>query len=121
MIAARCALVADNELAVAIACWLLSVGREEIGPARHEISADVLDDDGDAVRFGIDRAKEIIIDDLGERAFSQLPLALEREKRVLEDGSAHESVLVDIGSAPGWVKMRLRRIIFSVQIASVVA
>jgi hypothetical protein len=69
----------DNELAIAIPCWLLAIRREEIGPSRHEVSSDVLHEDGDAVRLGIDRAKEVIIRHLDERAFGQLPLPQKRE------------------------------------------
>ncbi len=60
MIARAARLVCHDELSVTIALRLLAVGREEIGPAGLQISTDVLHDDRDAVRFGIDSAKEIL-------------------------------------------------------------
>jgi len=98
----------DNELGIAIPRWLLAIRREEIGPTRHEVSADVLHEDGDAVRLGIDRAKEVVIRHLGERSLGELALPLEREQSVSENGGTQR---VGAGGH-GWlrcVKMRLRQ------------
>jgi len=44
----------------------------------------MLNDDGDAVRLGVEDPKKVGVVDLGNRAFSELLLAAEREQRVVK-------------------------------------
>ena len=56
------------ELGVAVPARLLAVRGEEVGPARQHVPAQVLHDDGDAVRFRVQRHVQVpIVPELGDR------------------------------------------------------
>jgi hypothetical protein len=46
----ECVIRFENEVAIPIPPGLLAIGRQEIGPARRKIAADMLDDDGNVIR-----------------------------------------------------------------------
>src|SRR5437660_5768502 len=48
---------------------LLAVGGKEVGEARTHVAGEVLDQDGDRVRFRIERDEEVVVLQLCERAF----------------------------------------------------
>ena len=73
-----------HEFHVAIALGLLAVSREKICPAREHVAGHVFHVDGDAVRFFIERAKEIFVADLRERALRERLVIAKGVKRVFE-------------------------------------
>jgi hypothetical protein len=74
----------DDELAVTIAIRFLAVGGEKVRPPRAQIPSHVLNDDGDAVRLGVEDPKKVGVVDLGKCTFGELFLAAEREQRIVE-------------------------------------
>jgi hypothetical protein len=73
-----------DEFDVAIAFRLLAIGSEKIGPARDHVAGHVLHDHRDAVRFVVDRAKEVFVIELCERPLSKLLVFAKRVQHVLE-------------------------------------
>src|SRR5881275_3187614 len=50
-----------EEFRVAVSVGLLAVGRQKIRPARAHVAREVLHDEGDAVRLGVNRAEELLV------------------------------------------------------------
>ena len=50
---------------VSIPPRLLAVRRQEVGPAREQVPGDVLHDDGDAVRVGVEGGVQLVVGELG--------------------------------------------------------
>ena len=65
----------ELELAIAVAIRLLAVGGVEVRPARAQVAGDVLDDQREAVRLGIQGEDEAGVVDLGQGLIGQVPVA----------------------------------------------
>ena len=59
------------EFRIAVAIRLLAVSRQEIREARSQVAGNVLDDNREAVRFGIDGRVQLVVADLRERFFGE--------------------------------------------------
>ena len=86
------------ELAVAMAIGLLAVAREEVGPSRAHVAGDVLDDERDAVRVGVEQREELRIVDLRHRLVG-LRLQLAQLKQAIV-----EVVLLDQCAFSMWTR-----------------
>src|SRR4051812_28603594 len=86
--------VALLEFGVAVPVRFLSISREEAGPARSHVAGDVLHDQREAVRFGIDRREELRVGDLRERI---VPHGFELSEL---DQNVVEIMLLEHGPAP---------------------
>src|SRR5687768_11385177 len=63
---------------IAVAVRLLAVGREEVAPPRIKVAGDVLDHNGDGIRFGVDGGEEFGVTNLIDRLFGQAFVITER-------------------------------------------
>jgi hypothetical protein len=84
----------ENELAIPTPPGLFAVGRQEIGPARREIAADVLDDDGDDVRVLAGRLEKRLIRNLIDRLLGEFLLLAKGENDVFEVSGPDGHVLI---------------------------
>ena len=70
------------EFSVAIAVGLFAVGGEEIGPAGAHVAVEVLDDDGDGIRFFVEGDTQRLVGSLGDGAFAEVLVIVEQADRV---------------------------------------
>ncbi len=61
----------DLEFVIAMAGRFFAVRGEEVGEARTHIAGDVLDENRDRVRFGVEHDEEVVVFQLSEGAFGQ--------------------------------------------------
>lgn len=84
-----------DELAIAVPSGLLAIGGEEVGPAGEQVARDMLHDDGDAVRIGIERDPQLVVGQLGDCLVGPAFVRAKTADRPVEEGAA------DVGGVGG--------------------
>src|ERR1039458_8537623 len=72
------------ELGVAMAVRLLSIGGQEVRPARAHVAGHVLNNDGNRICFGVERGEKLLVGDLRHSAFGELLVLAEQGQRFFQ-------------------------------------
>src|SRR5277367_5158531 len=72
------------KLRVPVAIWLLTIGDQEVEPARAHIARQVFDDGGDGIGLRVERDKERFIRALRHRSIAQLLVVVEQADGILQ-------------------------------------
>src|ERR1039458_7132161 len=72
------------ELGVAMAVRLLSIGGQEVRPARAHVAGHVLDNDGNRICFGVERGEKLLVGDLRHSGVGELLVLAQQGQRFFQ-------------------------------------